>query len=66
MGFPVHLLCRFGTWRVGETKDFLPILVDPVFGILDAIFFLRFHIFRVSLCDVFRGRSLVKIMDVHV
>jgi hypothetical protein len=56
---------RFCARRMGETKNFPATLVNPVLVVLNAVFPLRFHILRVSLCDIFRGSSLRKIMDVH-
>jgi len=49
-----------------ETKNFSATLVNPVFVVLNAVFPLRFHILRVSLCDIFRGGSLREIVNVHV
>jgi hypothetical protein len=62
----MDLFCCVGTWCVGKTKNFLTTLVDPVFAVLDAIFLLDLHVLRVRLSDVFRGCSLVKIVNVHV
>ena len=66
MCFAMDLLCRFGVWCMAETKNFPCLFVEPVFGVFNAIFPLRFHVLRVSLRDVFRSRSLRKIVNVHV
>ena len=59
-------LCRLGVWRMNETENFARLLIEPVFGVFDAVFSLRFHVFCVSLCDIFRSGSLRELMNVHV
>ena len=59
-------LVRITAPSMNEAKNLPSALVHPVFGILDAIFPLRFHILPVGLCDIFSGHSLGKIMNVHV
>ena len=57
---------RFCARRMGKTKNLARLFVDPIFVVLNAVFPLRFHILRVSLCDIFRSGSLREIVDVHV
>src|SRR5207248_8381369 len=64
--FAMDTLGCLGVWCMNKTKHFACLLVEPVFGVFDAIFPLRVHVFGVSLCDIFRSGSLRKIVNVHV
>jgi len=64
--FTMDALCCLRVWRIHEAKNFVASLVHPVLVVLNAVFPLRFHILRVSLCDIFRGSSLREIVNVHV
>ena len=64
--FAMHTLCCLSVWRMDEAKNLARLLVDPIFVVLNSIFLLRFHIARVSFCDIFWSGSLRKIVNVHV
>ncbi len=63
--FTVARVCRFSIWRLDQTEDFSAVLVNPIFQIVNTVFFLRFKIGHVRFCDVF-GANLPQFVNVHI
>jgi hypothetical protein len=65
MRLAVYGVGRLRVRRLAQAIDFALVLIDPVFVILDAVFFLHTHVLMMRLRHGF-GRHAWHFVDIHV